>query len=304
VAARRGVQRDAHPRGAATHHDDVPPLRVLADASQRFASVHGRKDRLDVRAPPGYRVADARGVSAPARDLCASGDEDVAVTPFEHLSVLILIILGLGIAQLLTNVHALAQAADRVRVYWLSVLWATLIFVGQVEWWWSSFSFQKLPLETWSFFYFLFVLLSPVTLYLAAAFVLPGIGPGERVDLRAHYYRTKGWFFAMAAAGPGRGTPRAIVGEPGRPGRDEQCGRGRARRLARADRARGVPRRGHARRRLALRILHRIRRAQPGLTAAAGPACAPARTRLAAGGRVSGYAACCGLRRSGRPSCA
>ena len=155
-----------------------------------------------MRAPPGYRVADARGVSAPARDLCASGDEDVAVTPFEHLSVLISIILGLGIAQLLTNVHALAQAADRVRVYWLSVLWATLIFVGQVEWWWSSFSFQKLPLETWSFFYFLFVLLSPVTLYLAAAFVLPGIGPGERVDLRAHYYRTKGWFFAMAAAGP------------------------------------------------------------------------------------------------------
>jgi hypothetical protein len=124
------------------------------------------------------------------------------VTPFEHLSVLISIILGLGIAHLLTNVHGLARASDRVRVYWLSVLWTILIFIGQVQWWWSSYAFQELPLETWSFFYFLFVLLSPVTLYLAAAFVLPGIGPEERVDLRAHYYGTRGWFFLMAALGP------------------------------------------------------------------------------------------------------
>jgi len=33
-------------------------------------------------------------------------------------------------------------------------------------------------------FYFLFVLLSPVSLYLAAAFALPEIEPGEQYDLR------------------------------------------------------------------------------------------------------------------------
>ncbi len=135
------------------------------------------------------------------------------MTPFEHLSVLISIILGLGIAQLLTNVHALAQASGRVRVYWLSVIWTILIFVAQVEWWWSSFRFQDLPLETWSFFYFLFVLLSPVTLYLAAAFVLPSVGSEQGCDLREHYYRTRGWFFLMAALGPALDAVRRGVTE-------------------------------------------------------------------------------------------
>lgn len=124
------------------------------------------------------------------------------MTPFEHLSVLISIILGLGIAQLLTNVHGLAQTTGRVRLYWLNVIWAVLIFVAQVEWWWSSFRFQELPLEQWSIFYFLFVLMSPVTLFLAAAFVLPSVGRDEGCDLRAHYYRTRGWLFTMAALGP------------------------------------------------------------------------------------------------------
>lgn len=121
---------------------------------------------------------------------------------FEHLSVLISIILGLGIAQLLTNVHGIVQARPRVRSYWLAWVWAGLIFVAQVEWWWSSFGFQDLPLEHWTFFYFLFILLSPVTLYLAAASALPDAVPGASVDLRAFYYRRKGWFFLMAALGP------------------------------------------------------------------------------------------------------
>lgn len=124
------------------------------------------------------------------------------MTPFEHLSVLISIVLGLGIAQLLTNIQRIAQAGSRVRVYWLSVVWTVLIFVAQVEWWWSSFSFRDLPLESWTFFYFLFILLSPVSLFLAAAFVLPEVPPGGGADLRDHYYRTRGWFFSMAAAGP------------------------------------------------------------------------------------------------------
>lgn len=122
------------------------------------------------------------------------------VSPFEHISVLISIVLGLGLTQLLMGVHRLVQARERVRLYWLSLVWTALIFVAQVEWWWASYTLRD---ETvWNFFYFLFVLLSPVSLYLAAAFVLPEIEQGERYDLREHYYRSHGWFFTFVAMGP------------------------------------------------------------------------------------------------------
>jgi len=123
-----------------------------------------------------------------------------AVSPFEHISVLISIILGLGITQLLIGLHRLVQARERVKTYWLSLLWAALIFIAQVEWWWSSYALRE---ETiWNFFYFLFVLLSPVSLYLAAAFALPDIEKGERYDLREYYYGSRGWFFGFVATGP------------------------------------------------------------------------------------------------------
>ena len=124
------------------------------------------------------------------------------MTPFEHLAVLISIVLGLGIAHLLTSVHRLVQARARVRTYWLPLLWTLLLFVTQIEWWWAIFALRT---ETvWNFFYFLFVLLSPVSLYLAAAFVLPEVEAGgdAPIDLRAYYYENRRWFFAIVAAGP------------------------------------------------------------------------------------------------------
>jgi hypothetical protein len=124
------------------------------------------------------------------------------MTPFEHLAVLISIVLGLGLTQLLMSAHRLVQARGRVRFYWLPVAWAAILFVSLIEWWWASFSLRTQTI--WNFFYFLFVLLSPVALYLAAAFALPEIEAGgdQRYDLRAYYYGNRAWFFAVLAANP------------------------------------------------------------------------------------------------------
>jgi len=119
------------------------------------------------------------------------------VTLFEHLQVLISIILGLAITHLLASIHKVVQAGARVRYYWLAVVWTVVLFVAQVEWWWASFSFQER--SEWNFFFFLFVLLSPVTLYLAAAFVLPDVERDTDYDLEQYYYTTGKWFFAMIA---------------------------------------------------------------------------------------------------------
>ena len=121
------------------------------------------------------------------------------MTPFEHLTVLISIVIGMGVAHLLNTVHELVQERARVKVYWLSVIWLVLIFVALIEWWWAVFALRTAV--KWNFFYFLFLLMSPVTLYLAAAFVLPD--DSERghdvIDLRRYYYENCAWLFGTLA---------------------------------------------------------------------------------------------------------
>ena len=122
------------------------------------------------------------------------------MTPYEHLAVLISIVLGLGLTQLLMSVHRLVKARGRVRFYWLPLAWAALLFVSQIEWWWASFALRTQTV--WNFFYFLFILLSPVSLYLAAAFALPEVEAEREYDLRAYYYDNRSWFFGVLAANP------------------------------------------------------------------------------------------------------
>jgi hypothetical protein len=106
------------------------------------------------------------------------------VTPFEHRSVLISIVLGLGMAHLLWSVHRIVQTRDRLKLYWLTILWVAVIFVAQVEWW-ANYSLQN-QVTDWTFFYFLFVLASPATLDPAAAFVSPDVEQGQQYDLREY----------------------------------------------------------------------------------------------------------------------
>ncbi len=122
------------------------------------------------------------------------------MTPFEHLAVLISIVLGLGLTHLLASLHRVIQARGRVRPYWLSTVWVALMFVSLIEWWWASFALRTQTV--WNFFYFLFILLSPVSLYLAAAFALPDVEEGQSYDLRAYYYDTRFWFFLFVALSP------------------------------------------------------------------------------------------------------
>lgn len=123
------------------------------------------------------------------------------MTKFEHLAVLISIVIGLGITQLLTNIYQLVQARARVKTYWLPMFWAGVLFTAMVEWWWAFFA--QRDRADWNFFWFLFVLVSPVTLFMASAFTLPDPEPGDDViDMKSYYYGIRGYLFAMLAAGP------------------------------------------------------------------------------------------------------
>jgi hypothetical protein len=119
---------------------------------------------------------------------------------FEYLAVLLSIVLGLGVTQLLTGVGRLVQARARVRPYGPPLVWVALLLLVHVQTWWAMFELRGH--ESWTLLKFMTVLLTPASLYLMTALVLPDVaeatGEGRTLDLRAHYYAQARWFYGAA----------------------------------------------------------------------------------------------------------
>jgi hypothetical protein len=117
---------------------------------------------------------------------------------FNYLSVLLSIVLGLAIAQVLQGFRGIILSRARVRLYFLSLMWAALTLLIVTQEWWASFG-MRLHAD-WNFGAFLVVILQAVCSYMVAALVFPNIPEDQPVDLRAHYFAHKGWFFGALLA--------------------------------------------------------------------------------------------------------
>ena len=115
---------------------------------------------------------------------------------FSYLSVLNSIVLGLALASLLAGFAGLVRARARVVMYWPLAAQMCLLFLIQVQLWWALFSLREVV--RWSFPGFLVVLLQPVLVYLATAFLVPDIPEHGKLDLREAYFReARGYFAAI-----------------------------------------------------------------------------------------------------------
>ncbi|HVH66681.1 MAG TPA: hypothetical protein VM716_02335 [Gemmatimonadales bacterium] len=117
---------------------------------------------------------------------------------FSYLSILLSIIIGLGLAQILTALGRIIRHRDRVRSDWLPLLWAVVLLVIYVQVWWSMFGLRHI--SEWKFVSFAAVLAQTASLYLMAAFVLPEQVGDEPVDLSAYYDQHHRWFFGSLLA--------------------------------------------------------------------------------------------------------
>jgi hypothetical protein len=116
--------------------------------------------------------------------------------PFSYLSVLTSIVLALGITRILGGLGRLLQTRGRVRIYWVHLLWALNLFLYLVLNWWILFRWQTQ--SGWTFFLFLFVLISPTIGFLLSVLLFPDeINAGS--DLKLHYYQNHRSFFLLAA---------------------------------------------------------------------------------------------------------
>ena len=86
-----------------------------------------------------------------------------------------------------------------MRIYWVHLLWAVNVFLYLVLNWWILFRWRTY--EDWTFFIFLFLLLSPTVTFLLSVLLFPD--PFEEgTDLKEHFFANRRSFFVLAALLP------------------------------------------------------------------------------------------------------
>jgi hypothetical protein len=115
--------------------------------------------------------------------------------PFSYLSVLISIVLALAMTRILAGIGEMLQARAHRRIYWVHAVWVLNLFLFSVVAWWIFYRWRNL--EQWTYFLFLFVLIAPTLLYLAAVVLFPPEGTHGGTDYRTHYYANRRSFFIL-----------------------------------------------------------------------------------------------------------
>src|SRR3954453_8074690 len=188
----------------------------------------GRGDSPRAMARHGARSAalDPRGIAlnctlycpvgrpAPARSIPFPTPHPRPMKTSEYLSVLVSIIVGLGMSQVLSGVANLLVDRRRVRFYWVWAVAVVMVFLANVQFWWSTFSVGDAVAT--NFFSFVYFLLTPIALYLSAVVIVPDFeGEGE-IDLKRHFYANRALYFGLLAVVPLLSASRSILisGDP------------------------------------------------------------------------------------------
>jgi hypothetical protein len=117
---------------------------------------------------------------------------------FNFIGTLAAVINGLGIVRWLNCLADFLKRKDSMAVehYWVYTLAAFFQFVLHVLLWWSLWSVRNAG--TLNFLMYLYMLLGPILMFLASAFLAPNID-GDRLNLRQHYYSTRPIYMTLLA---------------------------------------------------------------------------------------------------------
>lgn len=118
------------------------------------------------------------------------------MTPFEYVSVLISIILGLGITVLLTGLADIIRNYHVVKVYWPYLIWILIVFILHIQEWWISYSLRSEM--DWTLPRFLFVITYPIVLFILAHLLFPQKWSKKGVDLKIFYFNNFSKYFGTA----------------------------------------------------------------------------------------------------------
>ncbi|MBC7935174.1 MAG: hypothetical protein H7Y86_07430 [Rhizobacter sp.] len=107
------------------------------------------------------------------------------ISAFEYVSILVSIILGLGITQILSSFSDLLYHYKEIKFYWPHTLWILFILFLNIQDWFITYQLKD-KLE-WSLPELFFILLYPITLFIAAKMLLPANESDKGTDMKLYY---------------------------------------------------------------------------------------------------------------------
>jgi hypothetical protein len=100
--------------------------------------------------------------------------------------------------RVLAGVGEMLQASSHRQIYWVHLLWIINLFLYLLVAWWVFYRWRNQ--QPWTFFLFVFVLISPTILYLASVLLFPREGDVDStVQYKTHYYANHRAFFTLFA---------------------------------------------------------------------------------------------------------
>jgi len=120
---------------------------------------------------------------------------------FQHVMVLISIIIGLGITNLLLGlsgaIERFTENTRPLRISWATVFWLAYLFLLMVLFWWWEFRLLEI-LKQWTLWNYFLVICYAVVLFLQVALLLPR--DWDKVDdLNEYFLAKRRWFYSVFA---------------------------------------------------------------------------------------------------------
>jgi len=145
-----------------------------------------------------FQVNEQRSKLCCRTSVAHSNDDNVAfMTPFEYITVLVSIVLGLGITQVVTGTADIIHNWNRVRLYWPHLLWIVLVFFLHLQDWWSLYDLRQH--QQWRLPTFFFTILYPINLFILARVLFPGSVESGVIDMKTFYFSSYRKFFLLIA---------------------------------------------------------------------------------------------------------
>lgn len=122
----------------------------------------------------------------------------LSLEPFEYVIVLFSLILGLGIAQILTGVADLCSNLRNVKTYLPHTVLIFNVFLLHIQEWWYSYSYM-VEVQGWTLPLVMSLMTYPILLFLLARMLFPTGLRGGETNLMNYYQGEWRWFFGIFA---------------------------------------------------------------------------------------------------------
>lgn len=116
------------------------------------------------------------------------------MSKFEYIAVLISLVLGLGIANILTGLGRMINRRHEFDVDVVNFLWSLALFVVLVLNWWVFF--KNSEVTDWTFEYFLSIIVWAVIFYLMTVVLFP-TDKNTSQDYGKIFIQNQSWFFGV-----------------------------------------------------------------------------------------------------------